>query len=418
MYKYIITFVLVTPLIGIWLVEGGEFAGSIGIDGYPNGATAAYALYALGLAAVALLCSGRSRHPPPATMPEHGAGARFHTFAGKLLIFHVGFLLVFLFVFGAKDVWFGDVGKAEFRVSLGAFGFIPSLMTRFIVPALFAYVTLLYSRTARRGMARWRWIANLIVVFLIGASWGFKSTAMLVLMPGLLLLFWRVRPLNLLAIALAFCVTLAVFFLIFDARYELDTDIETFLLRRITVLQGDTAWYIWGLYSSGETFPAYLPTLLVALGDKVLSLMGLSLSNQYEWMLYHYDWMLTYLAGVPLDAIEDGHSLTGTPFAEGLIAGGISGVVLFVIIGGILVGGLHRLLDRALRLRRDTQAALGATYFCLYLFPWLNAGSIVQLFHISLLIDVACTLGVLSLLRRRWVFGAAPPVAAVAGHPR
>jgi hypothetical protein len=401
-YKYIIGFVLVTPLIGIWLVEGGEYAGSIGVAGYPNGATAAFAAYALGLAAVAWLCGGRSRQPARA-MPARGASARFHGFAGKLLIFDVGFLLVFLFGFGAQAVWFGDVDKGEFRVSLGGFGFIPTLMTRFIVPALFAYATLLYSRTPRRGLVRWHWIANLIVVSLIGASWGFKSSAMLLLMPGLLLLFWRVRPLNLLVIALAFCATIAVSFLIFDARFDLDADIQARLLSRITVLQGDTAWHIWGLYSSGDTFPDYAPTLLVALGDKVLSLMGLSQNNQYEWMLYHYDWMLTYLAGVPLDAIENGYNLTGTPFAEGLIAGGIAGVALFVIIGGILVGAMHRFLDRALRLQRDTQAA---TYFCLYVFPWLNGGSVVQLFHIALVINVGCTLAALSVMRRRWVFSA------------
>lgn len=400
MYKYFIIFVLVTPLTGIWLVEGGEYAASVGIEGFPNGASVAFAIYATAMVAVALLFGARSRHLVEAPVPISGAAARFRSFSTNLFFFNVAFLIFFLFGFGAINVWLGNIGKGEFRATLGQFGAIPNLMTKFIVPALFAYASILYSRTSRRGTLRLWWLTNLVITFIIGASWGFKSTAMMVLLPGLLLLYWRVRPRTLITLAAMFVGTLILFFKIFDAGVEVDADLQTFLLRRITVLQGDVAWHIWGLYSTGETFPSYWPTLLAGLGDKLLSTLGPARSDTFEWMLYHYDWMLTYLAGAQLDVIEGGHSITGTPFSEGLIAGGLGGVALFVLFGGMLIGGMYRFLDRSLHRRHDVRAVIGATYFCFCVFPWLNSGAVVQLFHVSLLISIGTTLLLLTAMRR------------------
>jgi hypothetical protein len=262
-----------------------------------------------------------------------------------------------------------------------------------------------------------RWWANLFIVVLIGASWGFKSTAMLILMPALLLLNWRIRPWTLVGLSLAFAGTLVLFFLIFDSSAGEHSEFASILLTRLTVLQGDVSWHIWDLYSNEEPLPNYWPTLLAAFGDTFLSLLGPSRSDPYEWMLYHYDWMITYLAGAPLDQIEGGHSITATPFSEGILAGGITGVVFFVAAGGVLVGSTYRIIDAALRRGRDVRATIVATYFCFNIFPWLNAGAVVQLFHISLLISLGGTWVVLSVLRRPWVFGSsrggspAPPLA-------
>ncbi len=401
MYKYLVAFVLLTPLAGIWLVEGGEYAGSVGVDGFPNGATLAFALYAFGVAAVAFLSSRWPRQPEVSTPRKvQDTDALFRRFAANLLAFNAGFLVIFLFGFGAIDVWTGAVGKGEFRVKLGAFGALPNMMTKFIVPALLAYLAVLYSRTSRITPLRMQLTANLAMAFVIGASWGFKSTALFVLMPALLLLNWRIRVGTLIGLCLLFTTVLVVFFQIFDAGVEVDTDVQTFLLRRITVLQGDVAWHIWGLFEDGEVFPTYWPTLLAAFGDTALSMAGLSRVATYEWTGYHYDWMITSLAGATIDQIEEGHSITATPFAEGLVAGGLAGVALFALIGGLLVGRTYIHLDACLRRGHATRAAILSTYFCFYIFPWLNAGAIVQLFHVSLLVSIGSTLLVLKFMRR------------------
>jgi hypothetical protein len=401
MYKYLIGFVLITPLIGIWLVEGGEYAGSIGVEGYPNGAGVAFALYAIAVVAVALVYSGRGHRQTEMPVPGKRANDLFRRFSNRLLTFQIAFLILFLFGFGAIGVWLGGIEKGEFRTSLGFFGAIPNMTSKIIVPALVAYATILYSRTSRTAALKLRLAATFLVAFAIGASWGFKTTAISSVLPAVLLLYWRVRPLALVTLGLAFVGSIIAFFWIFDADVEVGADIQTLLLRRITVLQGDVAWHIWNQYSAGEAFPSYWPTLLAGVGDKVLIALGLSRADSYEWMLYHYDWMITYLAGAPLDVIEEGHSITATPFAEGLVAGGLGGLAAVTLIAGVLTGSMYRFLDRSLQKGRGVSAALGATYFCYYILPWLNAGAIVQLFHVSLLIGFGSTLVLLTIMRCR-----------------
>lgn len=400
MYKYLVAFVLLTPLAGIWLVEGGEYAASVGIDGYPNGASLAYGAYALLVVATAWLCAGRRTNGIEPIVASPAADAQFRRVAGNLIVFDAVFLAVFLFGFGAINVWSGGIGKGEFRTGLGALGAIPNLMTKFIVPALLAYAAALYCASSRRTKLKRLLAVNFALAFIIGASWGFKSTAFMVLMPALVLLYWKVRVQTLLKLVVVFLVGVVLFFQFFDADVEVYADVQTFLLRRITVLQGDVAWYIWGQYSEREPFPAYAPTLLAAFGDTTLTLFGLSREDYFTWVAYHYDLMITQLAGVSLDQIEGGHSITATPFAEGLVAAGLFGVVIFALFGGILVGTIYRFIERSRRRGREAHAAVAATYFCFHVFGWLNGGAIVQLFHVSLLISLGVTLLALTAMRR------------------
>lgn len=400
MYKYLVAVVLLTPLIGIWLVEGGEFAASFGVAGYENGASTAFAAYALTVAIVAWLSAGRPRAELLLPARRRQADANLQVFGSNLLIVSAVFLAVFLFGFGAIKVWTGAVGKGEFRVGLGPLGAVPNLMTKFVLPALLAYAAALYRKSSRSSGLRRLLGANFALVFMIGASWGFKSTAFLMLMPALLIIYWRIRVATLIKLALAFLVSLTAFFFLFDAGIEESADAQSFLFRRITVLQGDVSWFMWDQYQSGEVFPNYWPTLLAAFGDKFLGLAGLAREDFYTWTLYHYDLMITYLAGAPLDQIEEGHSITATPFSEGLVAGGMTGVAFFAVFAGLLVGRLHHYIQRSLSRGHDARAAIASTYFCLVVFAWLNGGAVVQLFHISVWFSLAATVLAFKLMRR------------------
>ncbi len=400
MYKYLVGFVLLTPLIGIWLVEGGEYAASLGFNGHPNGATLAYACYAATVAIVAWFCSGRRSGAPQRFADPRPADAQLRVFGKNLLLVSSLFLAIFLFGFGAINVWAGTIGKGEFRTGLGPLGAIPNLMTKFILPALLAYAAALFCKSTKRRSLRRLLAANFALIFVIGASWGFKSTAFIVLVPALLIIYWRIDFLALLKLVLAFLLLLVAFFYQFDVDVETYAEVHTFLFTRITVIQGDVSWYIWDKHVEGEPFPNYWPTLLAAFGDKLLTLFDLSRGNFFEWTLYHYDLMITYLAGVPLDQIEEGHSITATPFSEGLVAGGVWGVAFFALLGGLLVGRMHAFIQHSLRRGRDARAAIGATYFCFYIFAWLNGGAVVQLFHISVWVALAATLLAFKAMRK------------------
>jgi hypothetical protein len=390
MYKYLVAFVLVSPLIGIWLVEHGEVAGSVGVTGSANGATIAFAVYALIVAVVAIASCGARRNrkpaPLPVAAPQPGAGREYIHFSKNLLLLDATFVLLMLFGFGGINVWLGTIEKGLFRATLGPFASFPYLLTKFAVPALFAYSTMLLLRTNRSRPKRLLWWANAFLVLVAGSTWGFKTTGIFMMLPALLILNWHISIWRLLKLGAVFLASLALFFLWFDAPLMEGTGVVAFLAMRLTVLQGDVSWYVWGLYQDAQAMPNYWPTLLAGAGDTMLTLFGISRDNQIEWMAYHYDWMMTHLAGVPLDAIADGHSLTATPFTEGLIAGGVAGVVVFATIGGLLVGRAYFYLDRAIGRRYSATAAILATYFCFHIFSWLNGGAITQLFHISTVI--------------------------------
>jgi hypothetical protein len=409
MYKYLVAFVLLTPLVGIWLVEGGEFAASVGLVGHENGASTAFAAYALTVAVVAWLSAGRSRAELPVPARLRQADANLRVFGSNLLIVSAVFLAIFLFGFGAINVWAGAAGKGEFRVGLGPLGAVPNLMTKFILPALLAYAAALYRKSSRSAALRRLLGANFALVFVIGASWGFKSTAFFVLLPALLIIYWRIRVATLVMLALVFMVSLMAFFFMFDASVEESADAQSFLFRRITVLQGDVSWFMWDQYQSGEVFPNYWPTLFAAFGDKFLDLAGLAREDFYTWTLYHYDLMISYLAGAPLDQIEEGHSITATPFSEGLVAGGVAGVAFFAVFAGLLVGRLHGFIQRSLARGHDARAAIASTYFCFHVFAWLNGGAVVQLFHISVWFSLGATVLAFKLMRRL-EHGRTPPL--------
>jgi hypothetical protein len=400
------------------MLEGGEYGATIGMYGYPNGATLAYGLYAMTVVLVAWLARGRPSLAGQALQTDTRiVDARLQVFGNNLLIVNAAFLVLFLFGFGAIQVWLGTVGKGGFRTELGSFGAIPNLMSKFILPALLAYAAALFRRSSKSNRLRWLLGANFALLFVIGASWGFKTTALIVLLPAMLLIYWRITIYQLVRVGLLFVIVIVAFFYQYDADVETYAEVHTFLLTRITVIQGDVSWLVWDMYINDEVFPPYVPTLIAAVGDKVLTLFGLSRSNFYEWMLFHYDLMITYIAGVPLDQIADGHSITATPFSEGLVASGVGGVAFFALLGGLLVGRMYSFIERALQRGHEARAALAASYFCFYVFAWLNGGAVVQLIHISVWVSLLATLiafKAMQILGRRTQARMLPPVVPAA----
>lgn len=416
MFKYLVAFVLLSPLVGLWRIEHGAMAYSIGVVGHENGAMAAFFLYAFVLAVTAWLAStprARRRRrsawiaEAPHT-PEQAARARrdFRYFSTLLLVFNAGMLALMLFGYGGVQVWLGEVNKGAFRTSLGPLGGFAFYITKFALPALFAYATVLLMRTRVAPMRAFTWQANLLLVFLIGSTWGFKSTGLFMLLPAFLITNWRLSVLKSAWLGLVALGLLFAFFMLYDARGENSFEAFQFLFDRLTIFQGDVSWYIWDLHARGAEFPPYAPTLLAAFGDSALAAFGVAREDHVAWMLYHYDWMVTHLSGFPLDKIANGHSVTATPFTEGLIAGGSAGPLVFAALGGVLVGRIHYWLDRAVARQRPMAAAMLATYFCFNVFSWLNGGAVTQLFHISTIAYLVATFVLLRALSSDFLRGA------------
>lgn len=398
MHNIIVTASVLLPLLGVMQMEDGAFGNSIGMYGYPNGVTVIYALYAVVvLLAYFGLRAGRAILP----VAFEPSGTSFKIYAKLLIFSFLLFLLIMLFGFGGWAVWLGQVGKGEFRANLGRFGAVAYVLVNSIIPLLMAYVSVLY----RSAVGDWRDRIWLIVLFgltvLIGSTWGFKSTGITMLLPALMVLFWRADLRRVLAVCGAIVLTIVTFFYLFDSKTDEAVGGPAFLLTRLTILQGDVSWLLWNHHSEGGSFPPYLQTLLVLVGDQVFSMLtGVTREMPDLWADYHFDILVGQIAGLPLSVVNEGHSIVGTPFADGLVLGGVPGVVVMALFAGVLCGVLCTLVESALYRGQNYRCALLVTYFSIYVITFLRNGVVIQLIHIATVVGLMLALTFCVLLDR------------------
>jgi hypothetical protein len=388
----LLLFTLITPLLGIIQVEQGSFAPSVNKWGSANGAWLAFSVYIVFVVAGAWLASGGRmfrKDPGAGRLPVTVTTFELRRFLDIALFVNASLLFLMLFVFGGMSVLAGSVGKGEFRAELGGYGAVAYLTLKWLSPSVFALGASLYVFAGRPRGTRWKLFLLGLLTFVIGASWGFKTSGLLVLVPAFTILMWFARLRALLLPGLCAAAVIYIAYNMFDALegggYEAAF---RFLYARLTVWQGDVAWHIWGMWRDGEPFPNYLATLRVVIGDQLFSLLtGLTRDSGEQWVLTHFGSMLTYLAGNPIEHIVyGGHNVTGTPFSEGVIAMGAAGIPVFGMLAGLVCGFVYMKVYRAIQAGRPLASAIWSNYFCWCVFAWLNGGDIVQLFHISVIV--------------------------------
>lgn len=400
MHTAIILVSVLLPLIGVMRMECGAFGNSIGVYGYPNGATVAYAMYAATLLGAYFVLRAGSAAAP--AFPERRV-SYFSTYSKLLIFLFLLFLIVMLFGFGGWAVWLGQIGKGEFRVNLGRFGAIAYLLINTVIPLLMAYAAVLYRRAVGGGGWRDRgWIAVLFgLTLLIGSTWGFKATGITMLLPALIVLFWTASVGRILAVSGTIALSIVVFFFLFDSKTEEASDGPAFLLTRLTTLQGDVSWMLWNQYGEGISFPSYLQTLLVFVGDRVFSfLSGIEREMLDLWADYHFDILVGQMVGLPLSVINEGHSIVGTPFADGLVMGGVPGVLAMALFAGLLCGVLSTMIEHTLSRGQGYLCALLVTYFGIFVVTFLRSGVAIQLIHIATVVGLIMSLALCVALDR------------------
>ncbi len=384
LHSLIVLASVLLPLIGVASMENGAFGNSVGMYGYPNGVSLVYGIYAC----ILLTSYAAFRLPKGAVfaMPsvDGKTGPYFIAFAFLLIWFLVTVLLVKLFVFDGWAVWHGKISKGEFRANLGSYGALAYLLINAVIPMLVAYAAILY-RSAWRGWHEHAWLAVLIgLTLIIGSTWGFKSTGITMLIPTLIVLLWGAAFGRVLVVCGVIAITVVFFFYVFDSQTNEAEVGLSFLMTRLTTLQGDVSWLLWDDYVQGAAFPPYLQTLLVFVGDRAFALLtGITRNTPDLWADYHFDILIGSLVGLPLSVIDVGHSIVGTPFSEGLVIGGLPGVMVMALFAGALCGALCTLIEHSLRRGHTLQSALLVTYFGIYVVTFVRNGAAVQLFHIA-----------------------------------
>jgi|GEM_PF-2724481 len=393
--KVFVYFSLLTPLLGIIQVEKGAFAWSVNETGYENGASLAFISYVLiSLFSLFIITRGRFFSIRENIIIQNKSYCNLRKLYIIVLILNIILSLIFIFVFGGYQTIIGSVAKGEFRASLGGFGAIAYLISKWLSPALFAFLCALRLNAPNSGKMsnslNQLLFANAFFVFLIGVAWGFKTTAILMLMPGVIILKWNHGAGIIGKLIIGSFLIVYALFLLFDTTDNSGyTTVLEFLWARVTVLQGDVAWYLWGRHVDNDLRFNYFWTLSVAIGDSIWSLLtGITRENPEIWVLSHYGSLLTYAAGYPIEGILEGHNVTGTPFSEGLIAGGEGGAYFFGLLSGCIIGLVYNKMTSCLRKGHAINAAVWSCYFVFCVFSWLNGGEIVQLFHISVFVSM------------------------------
>lgn len=166
---------------------GGAYGVSIGQVGYDNGSLWAFFIYSLVAILFFFLLKKKELEPLVSSVV---LPMRFQRYCFRALFLMLLLVGIMLFGFDAHRVWSGEVGKGEFRASLGSFGFFAYLTTKFIAPLSLAYAAFLYRLSARRFTEKSILATLLVMGFVLGATWGFKATGITIVLPAMLILLW------------------------------------------------------------------------------------------------------------------------------------------------------------------------------------------------------------------------------------
>jgi hypothetical protein len=393
LFKSFILFALITPLLGLIQLENGAFSWTLSESGHPNGASVAFAFYVLFML-VTILAVTKGRFFALKERVDLRTSQRSSIVLSfrRALLLNLSFALIFIFAMGGYQTILGMVGKGEFRTSIG---FVGSTISKWLAPAVFAYLCALklqvnkFDPVARK--VNWLLWANGILVFMIGVSWGFKTMAISMLLPGLIILTWNSNFVPLIKIILFSVVTIFALFWLFDSAEDTTSSIALELLwERLTILQGDVPWYLWEKYIQGSLNYDYLTTVSVAIGDTTWSaLTGINEQQHPElWVLSHFGYLITYATGYSVEGILGGHNVTGTAFSEGLIAGGALGGYGFGILAGCIIGLTYNGLRKSIKNKQSINTALWSCYSVFCVFSWIASGGIVVLFHIAIIANI------------------------------
>ena len=381
------------------MMELGAYSLAAHEFGFPNNASFAYLLYVI-LFGVAFWLTGKVNFKLPTITTLK---ANYRTIAILTIIINVFFLFLILFVFGGYKVLLGQVDKGAFRIGFGFFGSIVHLMTKMFLPAILALNVFYYKKKETKTKFNAILLtSNFILAFIFGASWGYKSTAVVILLPPLILLYDKPKFLRIFIFSLITFTIFVLFAMFFDDAKDVSTkEIDLFaevvqenpieaILYRLTVLQGDPCWKIWDLHVNGDLKNVeYHKTIYSIIGDGNMSrFLGVNHYNYPLFIEHHFGLLLTFLCGNEPFAIAQGYNVTGTVFTEGVIAGGLAGLIFFSIFAGVLTRIVVALITKGYTNNLPVLTSMASTYFCLYIFSWLNGGGIETLFHISVIIGL------------------------------
>lgn len=393
---------LLLPFIGIMLMEGGEYGTSVGMEGYRNHASEAFAGFVL-LVWLTFMFFGATlfRSPKAVQVEPVPDPVRFR----KILRIGTAVLgaaaLIMVFFFGGIHVIAGAMDRGEFRANLGLFGSLAYFIIKFLAPGIVAGILFFGRGVQKRTSDRIAMALAVVFAVLTALSFGFKSGLVTLFLPTLIAMQPRLTLKRVLTGAALFFGTVFAGYYAFETLEQTDISfVFSLLFTRLTVLTGDVSWRMWDLLMSGEQFPNYAATLPAMLGDRMLTaISGIGPEQAYDWVMLHSSLIPTLLSGYsPEEIVEGGHNNTATSFSEGILFGGIPGIIVFAILTGLVLRMTISWLEKAIAKRNFASACVAACFAVHCTWAWIISGGINMILHISIAFNLGLLYLILSLM--------------------
>lgn len=288
----------------------------------------------------------------------------------------------------------GDIYKGDLRVN----GQLLAVLTKFVLPTMFAYACLAW----RYEPSRVRAVSLLVVgattfvsVFLLGT----KAGSLIAILPGVLVLFWRGVSLRaLIGMALGGLVVILVASSLFDTSGQGLVGSLGYVLKRTFLLTAEVPYRITMAALTGDSGVNYPHTLMSILTNAVLRQIIDAPTDLYTYSFSGAVSGLLYPELIPkINSGEWNH--TPPVYSEGIVALGPFFGLMAVFAGG--VGGLLTHAIRLLVVRRKLiLTSLMLTYFVFIYIAWLNSAGIAGLAHPFPILALTATGGALLVLTK------------------
>jgi len=128
------------------------------------------------------------------------------------------------------------------------------MITKFFLPVLGAYASFLYLGSNKRLRDKLKLFIILTIISLTGFLWGFKSSAIIVIVPALIIIFWDLKFIDFIKLVFIFLLVLYFAALFYDREMLSNYGISPlqFILIRMTAIEGDGFWRIWDRFYNNE----------------------------------------------------------------------------------------------------------------------------------------------------------------------
>lgn len=383
---------LIVVFVGLFMIEGGD------LGGHPNFSWIPYLIYLFIFLISYRFLGNKSEMlwkkitfnqivlngPTSSNIEGISRKIKVRIFIALLILL----VIVFTF-FNGLVVLQGGMNKGEFRSQMGYFGFLLAIPIKFLFPAFFTRICFDYFNNIRiKGKANFDlWFYMFIAMsILLGLANGDKSMTVTTLLCGFIGLFWaRTKFKHVFYFGIAGLALLIAGTFLFDANVESGNLSEAidYIKFRTFALTAESAWKIWDLYLNNLlvfNYPITLANIFGSGGIEYLFGVGKFDSDAY---MYNFAKQITVLLYPQYkDLVNLGlWNITPSAYVEGLVIGGLFGVILVGVFAGFIVSKIKALISKSIYNFQYAKASALIVYFVYGFMPWFQSGGVTTLIH-------------------------------------